>query len=63
MKSFFRRRISLTKIYDMIKKRNLPHVNADGKILLDVNLTIQWWNNSLKKSVEPPKFTGLKKII
>ena len=59
----FGKKLSLTKIYELVKKKSLPHVNAGGKILLDVEKTLLWWENMLNKSVEPNKKSGLRKII
>jgi len=59
----FAKTISLTKIYDLVRTRSIPHVNANGKILLDVDETIKWWKEKLKESSKPLKLDGLRKII
>ena len=59
----FRKKLSLTKIYELIKTQSIPHVNAGGKILLDVEKTLVWWENMLAQSVKPVKSSGLRKII
>ncbi|MEN8907467.1 MAG: hypothetical protein ABF289_16045 [Clostridiales bacterium] len=40
----------------------MPHFNANGKILLDLDKTIEWWNMQLKESTEHKKLHGLKRI-
>ena len=62
-KIIFTKKISLTKLYDLIRTRALPHVNANGKILLDVERTVKWWENKLDESTEPLILKGLRKII
>jgi len=59
----FAKTISLAKVYDLIRTRRIPHVRTTGKILLDLNKTIEWWNYNLNKSMKPEKLTGLRKII
>jgi len=44
----FMNKISLSKIYNLVKTRSIPHVNANGKILLDVDKTIEWWNYKIE---------------
>ncbi|MEN8907840.1 MAG: zinc ribbon domain-containing protein [Clostridiales bacterium] len=59
----FMKKISITKIYELIKTKSLPHVNAGGKLLLDLDTTIKWWNDKLNESTKPQKFHGLKEIV
>ena len=58
----FRKKVSLTKIYELIKTRSIPHVNANGKLLLDADMTIKWWHDKLTESTNPTKLTGLRQI-
>jgi hypothetical protein len=59
----FKRKLSLSKIYELVRLKSLPHVNAGGKILLDVEKTIDWWNDNLKQSTVKKETKGLLKII
>ncbi|MEN8906126.1 MAG: hypothetical protein ABF289_09245 [Clostridiales bacterium] len=59
----FKKKLGLSKIYELVKTKSIPHVNANGKILLDVDKTIEWWNMKLENSVKPVKLHGLRKII
>ena len=59
----FSKTVSLTKIYDLVRTRTIPHVKIKGKILLDIDKTIEWWNNQLNESTKPIKLSGLRKIM
>lgn len=59
----FSKKISMSKIYELIRTKSIPHVNANGKLLLDVDRTIEWWNNKLAESIEPVELTGLRNIV
>ena len=56
----FNKSLSITKIYDLVKTKTIPHVKAGSKILLDVEKTLEWWNKELDESM---KFHGLRRII
>ena len=58
----FSKTISIAKIYNLVRTKSIPHVNANGKILLDVDKTIDWWNKKLEESTKPVKLSGLRKI-
>lgn len=59
----FSKTISLTKIYDLVRMKSIPHVKVSGKILLDLDKTIEWWNKKLDESMKPINLSGLRKII
>jgi hypothetical protein len=59
----FNKKISMSKIYSLVKTKDLPHCNLNGRILLDVDKTIEWWNLKLNESIEPLSLKGLRKIL
>lgn len=48
---FFQNKVKPGLIYKAIQAHRLPHVRlSNGKILLDTDELIKWWNDELKKS-------------
>lgn len=60
--NFFQGKVKPGLIYEAIKSHRLPHVRlSSGKILLDTDALIKWWNEELKKSTVNV-VRGLRKI-
>lgn len=59
----FMKKISISKIYSLIRTKELPHCNLNGRILLDVDKTVEWWNKKLNESIEPINLSSLSKIL
>jgi len=59
----FMKKVSLAMIYTLIRTRSIPHCKINGRLLLDKDKTIDWWNKKLNESVIPVKLAGLRKIL
>lgn len=57
---FFRSLISVTKIYEMAKKDEIPHVKIGSRVLFDLDDLNEWYKSIKSKSSEKK---GLRKII
>jgi excisionase family DNA binding protein len=62
VKNFFRDKISVDLLYDMVKQRKIPHVRMGGKILFDEDKLASWWLDQLERSTEIPQM-GIRKIV
>jgi hypothetical protein len=57
---FFKGTISQNFLYTAIRKNQIPAVTIMGRVLLDRDELIKWWNEKLEASKKPK---GLRKII
>jgi hypothetical protein len=63
VKDFFQGKFSAGKLYDLVKKHEIPHKRmSTGKILFDEDALIEWWNAGVKRSTEKPKLVALRRI-
>lgn len=60
LKTFFNGTISPNFLYSAIRNKKIPAVPVMGKVLLDRDELIKWWNEQLEQSKKPQ--TGLRKI-
>jgi hypothetical protein len=62
-RDFFQGKFSACKLYDLVKKHEIPHRRmSTGKVLFDEDELLKWWRDGVKRSTEKPKLVGLRRI-
>lgn len=57
VEEFFNNTISEEMLYILIRRKEIPHVKAGRRILIDRDALQHWWDEQLQKST-----TGMRKI-